>query len=147
MRERIEPPGGPEAPQFRAPSAPASVSLSPSLWVSKSINNLYHLVHSRRESPYVPVSPYRGPALTRYSPPRLSESATISRYPMHNGYTERRAYGFDANRSVIERDWLRTGANETTTRMWYFSSLYCAIVLFICSFIEEELEVGQNFSY
>lgn len=32
--------------------------------MSKSINNLYHLVHSTKESPYVPVSPFTTPEST-----------------------------------------------------------------------------------
>lgn len=102
-------PGGvPDAPQFRAPSAPASVSLS--VWVSKSINNLYHLVHSRRESPYVPVSPYRGPALTRDFPPRSSGSAAISRYPVCNGCTSELT-----DLMLISRNDWRTGVNGIYT--------------------------------
>lgn len=84
FRSRTDPLGVQTHPNSAYPPRPP---LSLSVWVSKSINNLYHLVHSLWKSPYVPVSPYRRPA-SIFSSPISSGSATISRYPIYNGYTD-----------------------------------------------------------
>lgn len=98
-RERT--PRGSRAPQFVQPaSRPASVSL-----VSKSINNLYHLVHSTEREPICTcVSPYREPAgaaLLRHAEWNRQESLSlsISLPRLHIVYTgcADKLYGFDTN--------------------------------------------------
>lgn len=94
------PPGGPAHPSsFSQPPVPASVSL-----VSKSINNLYHLVHSTEREPICTcVSPYREPAGARspsprrVGPARISLSISLPR--LHIVYTgcADKLYGFDTN--------------------------------------------------
>lgn len=75
----------------RAHPNSASRSASVSL-VSKSINNLYHLVHSTKREPICTcVSPYRGPAGAPFSFAQWQESPRP-----HTGCTDK-LYGFDTN--------------------------------------------------
>lgn len=125
---------------WRTPIPRSFLSLSLSLWVSKSINNLYHLIHSQRESPYVPVSPYRGPALTRGFPLRSGDrrQSPVTRY----------VTGARVSYRFVARSWSEIDHVQVLTRLQrkpgIFHVFFARLFYIYLFFPEEEVKLGSQ---